>query len=446
MEIHNQFPPSSRTSDNDSGGDSARNPWKRCPVEIIQKIAAATDSLLDIRHLSQADRGLYSALDYFLYQFDFGNKDKPATMFRWACTNHGYNTVRKAIEYSVDVNMVWGDDYEWDSSDDELDFDNSAEEFGREGSTPVDDEPSYNITPLGLAAHTGDVNMVSLLLQSGADVNKVPGPGKSPIMIAVKRRAKAVVEYLLGCTAVDVNNVTSRRGRGILNTAIRNANPSMKATIFMKLLPLINDPDEKKFRGITALFAAAREDMTDAVSALLKHPAVDPNLIKGPAYADIDNRDCRATPLMAACFNSRTGAELLPFFHNAKVDFNVLNECGESALDYAIFSGNWNVVQFLLEFATIPLEPSFADEIFGSTFLAAEPGAKSLCFQLVLRFDMDAKCVRRWRKFMHKHEEWAVPDEEVHDNDPRWTVSDVVQLRNLISSRFKECQLANSGE
>lgn len=447
MENRGHSPQPSRKSDDDSGGNSVENPWKRCPIEVIQMISAATDSLYDIKSLSQADRHLYGVLDCFLYQFDSRHKHSPALTFRQACQNSGYSKaqkdigysiVKKAIGYGTDVNMVWDDDSDWDLSD---------REEGQQGSKPMDWRLSPRLTPLGLAARSGDVDMVSLLLQYGADVNREPSPGKSPIMIAVKRQKTAVVEYLLGYTAADVN-VRSKRGRGILNTSIRYAERGSESTTFMKLLPRIKDPDENNFRGTTALFVAACRKNTDAVSALLQHPAVDPNLIKGSAIVAMFISDSPATPLMAACFNFNKGGQLLPFFQNPRVNFHLLSRDETLALQYAVQGDRWDVVLFLLEFSSIPFSSADVDQLFEATFLGHYFGAKSLCSQLILRFDMDTNRARKWGKHIRGCEEYGLlhglaPLPENQWDDLVWTVSDILQVRNLMSKRFKEYHSQN---
>jgi ankyrin repeat protein len=86
----------------------------------------------------------------------------------------------------------------------------------------VDDQDIYGDTALDVAIRHGHVGSVKLLLQAGADANRVPPGGKSPIYTATQApNSGRIVELLLKHGAKPDEPVSDPKGDTPLMSAIR---------------------------------------------------------------------------------------------------------------------------------------------------------------------------------------------------------------------------------
>lgn len=86
----------------------------------------------------------------------------------------------------------------------------------------VNDEDSYGDTALDLAIRNGHVGAVKLLLQNGADANRVSPDGKSPLYAATQApNSGRIVELLLKHGAKSDEPVSKPKGDTPLMSAIR---------------------------------------------------------------------------------------------------------------------------------------------------------------------------------------------------------------------------------
>ncbi len=123
-------------------------------------------------------------------------------------------------------------------------------------------------------ALAGDAAAVELALASGTDVNVRDGLGQTPIVVAALAGQDAVAKVLMAHGA----EVTARTDKGM--TPLHAAAFSGDLVIVQLLLAggaAINDQDN--FAHVTALHAAAEENHTAVVEALVRTPGADPALV-----------------------------------------------------------------------------------------------------------------------------------------------------------------------
>jgi uncharacterized protein len=162
-------------------------------------------------------------------------------------------------------------------------------------------------TPLAEAAFNANTEMIKALLDAGADPNAPGADGQTPLMI-VARTADVAAAKLLLDKGANPNVAESQRGQ----TALMWAAASSQAPMVRELLdhgaevdtasatdlltPLVSAEPRAQPRppgGMTAMLFSAREGCLDCVKALLEHSA------------KIDLPDPEGvTPLISALFNT----------------------------------------------------------------------------------------------------------------------------------------------
>ncbi|KAI0410672.1 ankyrin repeat-containing domain protein [Xylaria grammica] len=190
-------------------------------------------------------------------------------------------------------------------------------------------DPEQGDTALVLAAWRGHADVLSLLLDSGADVNVRNRDGETALMRAGRWDDEATVRLLLDRGA-DVN-MRSKDGETALMSASRWGN---EAAVRL-LLDRGADINMRSKHGETALMAASGWGNEPAVRLLLD------------SGADVNGRNRNGeTALMAASgWGNEPAVRLLL---DSGADVNGRNRNGETALMHAIQKGNQAIVQLLL--------------------------------------------------------------------------------------------------
>jgi ankyrin repeat protein len=192
----------------------------------------------------------------------------------------------------------------------------------------------YGVTPLHDAATLGNAAMATALLRGGAKVDAEYGEGETPLMIAARTGNLETVKVLLESGA--------------------NANAA------------------ERWRGQTAVMYAAVENHADILKALVAAGAnvntrtseyTFQNLVGGAGGIIHDRPQGGLTPLMlAARQGSRESADVLLA---AGADLDAAeSQYGFTALQTAIFNGQYRVAKYLIE--------KGADVYDGSLYIAME--------------------------------------------------------------------------
>jgi uncharacterized protein len=126
----------------------------------------------------------------------------------------------------------------------------------------------YNIAPLTLAAENGNAGMIDRLLEAGADPNTVSEEGQTALMTASMNGKVDAVRALLRKGA-KVNLAESFRGQTALMFAAGNGNTKAAEM----LIEFGADMKARSKAGFTALLFAVRNNQLDAAKFLLQHGA-----------------------------------------------------------------------------------------------------------------------------------------------------------------------------
>ena len=183
----------------------------------------------------------------------------------------------------------------------------------------------------------GNVDEVNRLIANGADVNRAPTNGITPLISAIRNGHADMVRLLLehGADA----NMDGAFGSTPLNEAIGGYFDADEAKIDMVRLLLEHGADANRTRPLSSppLTMASAYGNTDIARLLLEH-GVDVDLEASPDGA---------TPLFAASVNGRVAVVRLLLEHGADAD--KAKSDGSTPLFAASGQGHADVVKLLLE-------------------------------------------------------------------------------------------------
>ncbi|XP_070308419.1 ankyrin-2 isoform X18 [Odocoileus virginianus] len=184
-------------------------------------------------------------------------------------------------------------------------------------------------TPLHIAAHYGNVNVATLLLNRGAAVDFTARNGITPLHVASKRGNASMVKLLLDRGAqIDAK---TRDGLTPLHCAARSGHDQVVELLLERGAPLL----ARTKNGLSPLHMAAQGDHVECVKHLLQHKApVD----------DVTLDYLTALHVAAHCGHYRVTKLLL----DKRANPNARALRGETALHMAARAGQVEVVRCLL--------------------------------------------------------------------------------------------------
>ena len=181
------------------------------------------------------------------------------------------------------------------------------------------------------AARNGNIKIVRLLLDKGADVNAKDRSGKTAMILAAKNGHADIVRLLLDKGA-DVNAKADDD-----TTALMQAAEKGNVDVVRALLEKGADVNVRRLDGSTALMYAAKNDNVDAVRVLLDNGA-DVN-------ATINSEG--TTALIQSAINGY--ADVVRALLDKGADVNLTTIDGASALIEAAKNGHADVVRALID-------------------------------------------------------------------------------------------------
>uniref|UniRef100_A0A3B4XPJ7 Ankyrin 2 n=1 Tax=Seriola lalandi dorsalis TaxID=1841481 RepID=A0A3B4XPJ7_SERLL len=223
-------------------------------------------------------------------------------------------------------------------------------------------------TPLHIAAHYGNVNVATLLLNRGAAVDFTARNGITPLHVASKRGNTNMVRLLLDRgSQIDAK---TRDGLTPLHCAARSGHDSAVELLLERGAPLL----ARTKNGLSPLHMAAQGDHVECVKHLLQHkaPVDDVTLdyltaLHVAAHCGhyrvtkllLDKRanpNARAlngfTPLHIACKKNRVKVMELLVKYGASIQ--AITESGLTPIHVAAFMGHLNIVLLLLQNGASP--------------------------------------------------------------------------------------------
>ncbi|XP_036097721.1 ankyrin-2 isoform X8 [Molossus molossus] len=223
-------------------------------------------------------------------------------------------------------------------------------------------------TPLHIAAHYGNVNVATLLLNRGAAVDFTARNGITPLHVASKRGNTNMVRLLLDRGGqIDAK---TRDGLTPLHCAARSGHDQAVELLLERGAPLL----ARTKNGLSPLHMAAQGDHVDCVRHLLQHkaPVDDVTLdyltaLHVAAHCGhyrvtkllLDKRanpNARAlngfTPLHIACKKNRVKVMELLVKYGASIQ--AVTESGLTPIHVAAFMGHLNIVLLLLQNGACP--------------------------------------------------------------------------------------------
>lgn len=272
----------------------------------------------------------------------------------------------------------------------------------------VDDD---GLSALHSAVNSGSLESTKKLLQHpGINVNLAAANGFTPLFIACMFQHCAVVEALLKCTSINVNQtsdgmtplfIACRDGLLDIVTALLK-HPSLdinainsigETALFIACkqgnLPLVETLlkhpkiklNLKTSEGLTPLQVASKNGHLEVVKCLLNQPALGINhadrygeaslfsacsmgnldivnaLLTHPRIRINQKNNKQLTPLLVACKNGHTAVvnALSPYL---TLQINMTDQYGNSSLYYACQRGSWEMVDILLKHRQLDINQS----------------------------------------------------------------------------------------
>ncbi|NXJ27243.1 ANK2 protein, partial [Dicrurus megarhynchus] len=232
----------------------------------------------------------------------------------------------------------------------------------------VQSKVTGGFTPLHIAAHYGNVNVATLLLNRGAAVDFTARNGITPLHVASKRGNTNMVKLLLDRGGqIDAK---TRDGLTPLHCAARSGHDQVVELLLERGAPLL----ARTKNGLSPLHMAAQGDHVECVKHLLQHkaPVDDVTLdyltaLHVAAHCGhyrvtkllLDKRanpNARAlngfTPLHIACKKNRIKVMELLVKYGASIQ--AITESGLTPIHVAAFMGHLNIVLLLLQNGASP--------------------------------------------------------------------------------------------
>lgn len=207
-----------------------------------------------------------------------------------------------------------------------------------EDGTIQEDEPNVDgVTALHVAAQGGHLEVVDLLIESGADVTILDDEKRSPLLLAVKGNHGEVAKSLVKAGADPNTEYVDDAGKNhnLLFDAIMVENDEFAILLIEKGADLYHT-DEKK---VTTLLQASHRGLKNITDKILEKNTKDTFI--NEASEDGIN------PLIAA--SSEGHVEIVKQLIAAKADINAKDKDGTTALMAASARGHLEVVKELLE-------------------------------------------------------------------------------------------------
>lgn len=197
--------------------------------------------------------------------------------------------------------------------------------------TSIEARNKDDMTPLILSAKNGESDLVSYLLDSGADLKAIHlSSGRTPLHWAARYDHRQIVDTLISKGA----SLEVRTNNGF--TPLLEVASLDNLETLQSLLDHSANPQARTNDGMTASHLAAMNN----------HPAVLGSLISRKVVPKAAKDKQGLTPLMHGCQKGHT--EVLKLLLDHKVDLNARSDDGSTALHYASSAGHLSAINHLV--------------------------------------------------------------------------------------------------
>ncbi|XP_071136253.1 uncharacterized protein [Mytilus edulis] len=187
-------------------------------------------------------------------------------------------------------------------------------------------------SPLHIACWNGHTEIVQMLVNNKADINKCRNTGESPLYYASFYGYTEIVQMLINnnMNKADINKCRDNKVSPLYIACWNGHTEVVQMLINNKA-----DIYKSKDTGESTLYIACQDGRTEIVQMLLNNKA------------DINKcKDTGASPLYIACSNGHT--EVVQMLINNKADINKCRDTGKSPLYVACYNRRTKVVQMLI--------------------------------------------------------------------------------------------------
>ncbi|VDI10860.1 Hypothetical predicted protein [Mytilus galloprovincialis] len=186
------------------------------------------------------------------------------------------------------------------------------------------------VSPLYIACQEGYTEVVQMLINNKADINKCIDNGASPLFIACQEGHTEVVQMLINNKA-DINKCNDEE-ISPMYIACQNGHTE----VVQMLINNKADINKCSDTGASPLYSACWKGHTEVVKMLINKKA------------DINKcKDTGESPLYVACQEGHT--EVVQMLINNKADINKCRDSGASPIFIACYKGHAEIVEFLLK-------------------------------------------------------------------------------------------------
>ena len=199
----------------------------------------------------------------------------------------------------------------------------------------IEKKLNIGVTPLNIASHYGNIEIVKILLQHNTSIDEADNYGFTPLISAAQEGHLDVVMLLLQHNANI--QLAAKRGSTALYKAVQNGHKDIVETL-VSAGDKINKLD---FNNFTALHCAAREDKHEIVKWMLEKPETK-------FIINDQSNELRHTPLTIAiiCNGNLETVKLLVYGGaDAKLKGN-----GKTPLEWAKNQGKNDIAEYLESF------------------------------------------------------------------------------------------------
>ncbi|GFU57296.1 hypothetical protein NPIL_316821, partial [Nephila pilipes] len=257
----------------------------------------------------------------------------------------------------------------------------------KEKNVHINDKGNDGFSLLHIAAQAGNLNIVTYLINQGADVNSQNDAGSKPIHIATREGHKDVVEFFIKCRSL--NNYIGAFGQSLLHYAVLGGQTEiLQLLIDLKFDVNVTDRNDCKpihvaaisgdknaleillqhgaycnatYNGMTPLQLAAEKNYLSCVQLLMLIKELF-NAVKHNNLSEIEKRISEGvilnvkstdnvTPLHYACWKGYQ--DIVNILLKNKADPNASGKDGSSPLHYAAKFNHFAIVKVLLLYGGI---------------------------------------------------------------------------------------------